>query len=254
MSRVRVATLLELRQQARRPLLIVLLVGLPFFFITRAIAQTEKVPRLVGLPGGGEVLTTMRDVHGANMAAITVAFLAGLAGVFTVHSARQADRRLVVAGFHPWEAITPRLLVLGAATALVTASSLLVTGLSFTPAQWPAFVVGNLLVGLIYGMLGALAGAAVGRLGATYLILIGAMLDIGIVQNPMFGSGEPPAWGAALPGYGPGRIVIGAAFSEQLDAWGPVALALAWTLALGLALAVVLGRLVGVRAGPVTNP
>ena len=79
MSRVGVATRLGFREQARRPLLIVLLVGLPFFFITRAIAQTEEIPRAVGLPGGTSVLTTMRDIHGADMAAITIAFLAGLA-------------------------------------------------------------------------------------------------------------------------------------------------------------------------------
>jgi hypothetical protein len=73
MSRVVVATRLGYREQARRPLLLVLLVGLPFFFITRAIAQTEQLPRSIGIPGGGEVLTNMRDIHGADMAAITVA-------------------------------------------------------------------------------------------------------------------------------------------------------------------------------------
>jgi hypothetical protein len=246
-SRVSVATRLGFREQARRPLLIVMLVGLPFFFITRAIAQTEELPRSIGLPGGGEVLTNMRDIHGADMAAITVAFLAGLAGVFVVHSARQADRRLVVAGFRPREAIAPRLLVLGAATGVVLVASLLVTAVSFTPRQWPAFVVGNLLVGLIYAMLGALAGAAVGRLGATYLLLFGAMLDLGIVQNPMFGSGSPPGWGAALPGYGAGRVIIDGAFSDEFHAWGSLALGLAWTLVLALSVVLVLGRCVSVE-------
>jgi len=136
-SRVAVATRMGFREQARRPLLLALLVGLPFFFITRAIAQTEELPRAIGLPGGGTVLTNMRDIHGADMAAITVAFLAGLVGVFVMQSARQADRRLVLAGFRPLQAVAPRLLVLAAATALVLAVSLTVTALSFTPKQWP---------------------------------------------------------------------------------------------------------------------
>jgi hypothetical protein len=202
-SRVAVATRLGFREQARRPLLLVLLVGLPFFFITRAIAQTEQLPRTIGLPGGGEILTNMRDIHGADMAAITIAFLAGLLGVFVMRSARQADRRLVVAGFRPAEALAPRLLVLATATALVLAVSVAVTALSFTPKQWPAFIAGNLLAGLIYAMLGALAGAAVGSLGATYLMLFGAMLDLGIVQNPMFGSGAPPAGAPCSPATDP---------------------------------------------------
>ena len=58
-TRARVATRLMLREQARRPLLLVLLVGLPFFFITRAIAHTEATPRRIGLPGGTEFLTDM---------------------------------------------------------------------------------------------------------------------------------------------------------------------------------------------------
>ena len=85
----------------------------------------------------------------------------------------------------------PRLAVLAAATAVVLAVSLAVTALSFTPASWPAFVAGNLLVGLTYACIGALAGAALGQLGATYLVLFLAMLGTGILQNPMFGDGTP---------------------------------------------------------------
>jgi lysylphosphatidylglycerol synthetase-like protein (DUF2156 family) len=245
MSRVAVATRLGFREQARRPLLLVLLVGLPFFFITRAIAQTERLPRAIGLPGGGTIATNMRDIHGATMATITIAFLAGLCGVFIMQSAREADRRLVVAGFKPVQAIAPRLLVLAAATALVVVVSLLVTGLSFSPEQWGWFALGNALVGLIYAALGALAGAAVGRLGATYLLLFGAMLDLGIVQSPMFGSGTPPRWAVLLPGYGPGRVVIDAGFSPGFHAWAELALGVGWTIALGFLVALLLGRMVG---------
>ena len=251
MSRVATATRLVFREQRRRPLLVVLLVVLPFFFITRAIAQTEELPRAIGLPGGGSVVTTMRDIHGADMAAITIAFLAGLVGMFTMQSARQADRRLVIAGFRPAEALAPRVLVVAAATALVVAVSLAVTALSFTPELWAPFIAGNALVGLIYAQLGAVAGAAVGKVGATYLVLFGAMLDLGIVQNPMFGSGEPPGWGVALPGYGPGRVIVDAAFSSEFHAWGALALGLAWVVVLCVAVIVVLGRVVGLRrSGP----
>ncbi len=114
-ARVATATRLGFREQARRPLLLVLLVVLPFFVITRAIARTQPTPRLIGLPGGGEVLTTLKDVHGASMVTITVAFLAALCGAFIMSSAQSADRRLVVAGFRPIEAVLPRLAVLASA-------------------------------------------------------------------------------------------------------------------------------------------
>lgn len=247
MSRILVATRLGFREQARRPLLLVLLVGLPFFFISRAIAATERLPRQIEVPAGDHVLTNMRDIHGAVMAAITVSFLAGLVGVFVMQSVRQADRRLVVAGFRPRQVLAPRLLVLSAATVLVLLVSVSVTALSFQPEQWLAFVAGNLLTGLIYAMLGALAGAVVSGLGATYLMLFGAMLDLGIVQNPMFGTGAPPAWGALLPGYGPCRIIVNAAFSSGFHAWAGLAMSLGWTLALGTGVLLVLGRVVAVE-------
>ena len=242
-SRVATATRLGFREQARRPLLVVLLVVLPFFFITRAIAATEPKPRLIGLPGGGEILTTMRDAHGASMVTITVAFLAALCGAFIMRSAQSADRRLVVAGYRPMEAVLPRIALLATATAIVLVVSLAVTALSFTPAAWPAFIAGNLLVGLTYACIGALAGAALGQLGATYVVLFLAMLGIGILQNPMFGDGTPGGLAHVFPDYGAGRIVIDGAFSGTFHAWGELALALGWLAILGAGVAWVLRRL-----------
>lgn len=247
-GRVLTATRLGFREQARRPLLLVLLVVLPFFFITRAIARTEATPRRIGLPGGGEVLTTMKDLHGASMVTITVAFLAALCGAFVMRSAQSADRRLVVAGYRPIEAVLPRLAVLTAATALVLIVSLAVTALSFTPASWPAFVAGNLLVGLMYACIGALAGALLGSLGATYLVLFLAMLGIGILQNPMFGDGTPGGLAYVLPDYGAGRVLIDGAFSLGFHAWAQLGLALAWLTLLAFGVAATLRRLLGTAA------
>ena len=66
------------------------------------------------------------------------------------------------------------------------------TAASFTPAAWLAFVAAALAIGLIYAALGALAGALMDKLGATYLMLFLVMTDVGIAQNPMFGAGTPP--------------------------------------------------------------
>ena len=241
-TRVHVATRLVMREQARRPLLVVLLVVLPFFFITRAIAATEPKPRLIGLPGGSHLLTDMQALHGASMVTITIAFLAGLCGAFVMRSARSSDRRLVVAGFSPTQAILPRMTVLGAATLIAVVVSLAVTAISFTPVSWGWFAVGNILVGLIYASVGALAGALLGQLGATYFVLFAAMLSTGILQSPMFGSGTPGGPAALLPDYGPGRVIIDGAFGSGFAAWGPLALGLAWTVLLLGAVLLVLRR------------
>ena len=242
-------TTLGVRELARRPLLLVLLVALPFFFITRAIASTVPQPRVVPLPGGGDVLSNMQDVHGATMASITIAFLAGLCGLYVLQSAREADRRLVVAGFRPVEVVLPRLATIGAATAIVVIVSMLVTALSFTPEQWLAFAAAGVLVGLTYGAIGALAGVGLGRLGGTYFMLFLPMVDLGIAQTPMFGDGAPDDWARLLPGYGAGRVAVDAAFSPEFHAAGELALAVVWALGALTAVAWVLSRWLGVRPG-----
>lgn len=247
MSRIEVATRLSFREQARRPLLLVLLVALPFFFITRAIASTVPQPRSVPLPGGGVVLTNMRDIHGATMTAITVAFLAGLCGLFILQSAREADRRLVLAGFTPAEAVIPRLLTLMAATGLIVAVSVAVTAISFQPHAWVPFAVANLLVGITYGGLGALAGALLGRLGGTYLMLFLPMIDLGIAQSPMFGDAAPGGWAVLLPGYGPGRVLVESSFASGFEAWPDLAIAGAWATLTVAVVAALLIQAVGVR-------
>ena len=241
-TRTLAAARLGLREHRRRPLLLTLLVVLPVWFIARAIAVTEPIPKRIGLPGGGSILTTMRDIHGADMALIAVGFLVGLCGVFLMLSAREADRRLVVAGFRPGEAIAARLLVLLAATAVVVTVSIAVTAWRFDVRQWPAFAAAIALAGLEYGSLGALAGALLGRIAAVYVLFFGAMIDLGIAQNPMFGDGTPNGWALALPGWAPTRLAVDAAFSDAFHAGTELVVALAWTGVLLALVALVLRR------------
>jgi hypothetical protein len=122
------------REYRRNLALWVLLVGLPIFFITLSIATTPDDPAPVELAEGGTraiTMLSMVDVHGAVMVAITVAFLAGLAGLFVVLGSAEADRRLVIAGFKPREVLAARLGVIVLAAVLVSAVSLAVTAASF---------------------------------------------------------------------------------------------------------------------------
>jgi hypothetical protein len=189
----------------------------------------------------------MRDVHGAVMAGLAIAFVAGLVGVFAMQSALQGDRRLVMAGFRPGEAIGARLIVLGAVTGLVVAVSAGVTALNFDPASWTRLVAALALTGAIYAAIGALAGAFLDKLAATYLILFLVMADLGVVQNPLFGDGAPDGWAVILPAYGPVRMMVDGAFSSQFHAFGELLASLAWVGALGTAVYLLLRRTVSER-------
>jgi hypothetical protein len=246
-GRMLTATAMAMRDTRRRPLILILLVMLPAYVITRSIVETEATPQQIGLPGGELLGSNMRDIHGAVMGGTVIAFAAGLVGVFVMQSALQGDRRLVLAGFRPGEAITARLVVVAAATALVVTVSAIVTAFAFEPASWIPFLAGLTLIGLIYAALGALIGAVLDKLAATYLILFGAMTDVSIVQNPMFGDGTPDGWAVVLPGYGPSRLMVDGAFSPTFHASDELVLSLAWTVVLGACAMLVLRRAVGRR-------
>ena len=246
-GRMLIATRLGFAEQARRPLLLVLLVTVPFVFITWSFWVTEAIPRVVELPGGATVPTTMRAIHGAIMVPITVAFLAGLVGMFVVRSALESDRRLVIAGFSPGEVVVPRLAVIAAATGVVGAVSIAVTTLDFVPESWWPFLAGNLLAGLTYALIGALAGATLGALGGAYFMFFLPMVDFGIAQNPMFFDGHPPGWATALPGWGSTRTIVDGAFSSEFGATIGLLVALAWVVALAGAVVMLLIRAVAPR-------
>lgn len=246
-GRIGVALRLYAREIARRPLVIALIVFLPFFFITRAIAATEATPRTLTLAGGVVAETTMRDAHGAMMAAITIAFISGLVGASIARSSIQSDQRLVLAGFTVKEALVPRILSLAAIAMVATVVSMAVTALSFEPQSWPAFIVGNVFVAVIYGLIGVLAGALFGQLGATYFVLFLAMLGMGILQNPMFGDGSPSGLAYFMPDYGAARVIVDGAFGGGFSASGAAASALAWIAGLGFAVILTLGRSLGVH-------
>ena len=246
-ARARTATSMAFRDQRRRPLVLILLILLPAYVITKSVAETLGTPRRIGLPDGVWVTTTMKDLHGAGMGGVVIAFAAALLGVFVMQSALQGDRRLVVAGYRPGETVLARLLVLMAATALVVSVSALVTAVNFTPASWAPLIAALILLGLIYAALGALAGAVLDKLAATYLMLFLVMTDLGVVQSPMFS--ETPGSGAVLlPGYGPSRVMYDGAFSQSFHATAELLLSLGWLTALGVAVYLVLRRAVGSRA------
>ena len=241
------AASMAFRDQLRRPLVLILLVAVPAYVITRSVAETLETSRRIGLPDGLRVTTTMQELHGAGMGGLVVGFVVALVGVFVVQSALQADRRLVLAGMRAGEAVAARLLVLLSATLLVVAVAALTTAANFTPDSWAPVLVALTLIGMIFGAIGALLGAMLDRLAATYLILFLVLTDLGVVQSPMFGEGEPGQFAVLLPGYGPARLMYEGAFSGRFQALPELIIAVAWAVLLLSALYLLLRRAVGPR-------
>jgi hypothetical protein len=213
------------KEYRRNIALWVLLIGLPLFFITLSIAVTPDDPTPVALVEGGQSnisALSMTDVHGAIMVAITVAFLAGLAGLFVVLGSAEGDRRLVLAGL---------LGVITLAAVLVSGVSLAVTALSFDPAAWLTFSMATLAIAVTYAMIGVVVGPLVGRLGGLYLMFLLPFLDVGLAQNIMFDA-APPSWASWMPAHGAVRVLVDGAFTPTFDEVGGLILALVWLVGL----------------------
>jgi hypothetical protein len=224
------------REYRRNTVLWVLLVLGPVLFISVAIAATPDDPLPVRLSEGGRQFVRMlpeNDLHGATMAAMTITFLAGLAGLFVVIGSAQADRRLALAGFRSREVLAARIALITAVTLLATGVALAVTARDFIPQQWLTFAGANLLVGLTYGFIGVVLGPLLGRVGGLYLIFLVIFVDVGIAQNVMFDA-APPAWAKFMPAYGASRVLVDGAFTPGFDETGALLLALAWLGAIAL--------------------
>ena len=246
-SPTRTAAAMAFRDEFRRPLVPILLVVVPAFIVLWSVSITQPEIRQIELPHGVWVTTTMKALHGPEMAKFTVAFVTALVGAFVMQASRQGDRRLVVAGLQPRGAILARMLVLLGATAVVVTVSTLVTALEFTPASWPAVIAALILTGLIYGAIGVLAGAVLDKLATTYLILFVVMVDLSVVQTPMFHA-SPSSYAPFLPGYGPTQVMLEGAYSPVFHATGELLIAFAWVVWLAIIAWLVLRRTL--PAGP----
>ncbi len=243
-ERVRAGIRAGSREYRRNRVLWAVLVVVPVVFIALAISVTPTVPGPIALVNGGKPYTemiSMRRIHAATMVPITSAFLAGLTGLFMITGSASGDRRLMLAGFRRREVLAARMAVVTAAAAVSTLVAVAVSGAWYPPRQWAAFIAANMLVTLMYAMIGILVGPHTGRLGGLYLILLLAFVDVGLGQTIMFGDTQP-TWGAYLPSRGPSRLLIDSAFTTRFDETAYALLSLAWLLGLTAVAAVVFHR------------
>lgn len=234
--------LVLVRQYLRNTLLVAPLIIVPAVFLSTSYYTTRATDLEIIVSVAGErraMDVWMPDLHGAIMVPVVTAFLAGIAGLFIMLDASRADGRLVVAGVPARTVATTRILLITAFSAGVALLAVGVTVIHNPPDALTGFALANLLVGLTYGFIGALVFLAVGRLGGAYLMLFVPMIDIGIFQDPMMISGEPPSWMKLLPGFGGTRFALDAAFTKQGDDWPALLAAILWAIALAFVTAIV---------------
>jgi len=200
-----------LREYARTPVLIALLLFLPVYFvgIFVYVLPASEVP--ITVPGEGQQIVATAELYGVLLVPLLSALIGGIAGMFLMQTASDADNRLVLAGYRPVQVIAARFGLLVVASAVATAVALAVLSVEFVPKSLSVFVVASVLAGLIYGLVGVLVGLVLGRLGGVYTMLFLPMLDVFFFQNPM---ADEKLWLADYtPGHAVSEIAVDAGFS-----------------------------------------
>lgn len=207
------------REYARTPVLLALLVAVPAY-VVGVITRVAPDGRLPVTVDGTRVVASAPDLYGVLMAPMAAALVAGITGLFLVQSGREADGRLVLAGFHPAEVVTARLGLLGGVGLLATAVAVGALWTTFQPDAVGWFVAAVLLGAVTYGLVGALVGTLFDRLPGTYLLLFAPSLDLFLFQNPAAAAPPLAEW---LPGHYAVELAMQAAFTEVDPAvlgWG----------------------------------
>jgi len=238
------------QQYLRNGLFITLLIIMPPAFITLSFTTTPDALLPVGLREGGgiqTVLLSMPDLHGALMVPMTAAFLSGFVGLFVMFNAREGDRRLVIAGYSLPNLLAVRLTMIVVLSLAITLLSVGVTLISFRPEQTGTFFLINLVSALQYAFLGAVAGTFLNAVSGTYLMFFAPMIDIGLVQNPMFPRESVQWWAKLLPGYAPMEVLTDISFTPGFDTWGFLGLSVLYVVALGAVAAVLFVRVTAAR-------
>lgn len=179
------------------------------------------------------------------MVPMTVAFLAGILGMFVMLSSREADRRLVNAGYPALLLLLVRLGIVTIISVFITTLAVGITTIDFVPEQLAVFFLINLVSALQYAFIGAVVGTFLSAMGGTYLMFFMPMIDIGIVQNPMFVREEVAWWVKLLPGYMPMEVLMDVSFTPGFDTGVELALSFVYLLGLAAVAGALFWRLTG---------
>ncbi|WP_436927890.1 hypothetical protein [Halosimplex amylolyticum] len=213
--RVTTAVTMGVREFRRTPVLLALLAFLPAYIIGAFVLLVPDVDVPATIEGT-TVAVPMAEFAAAFMTPVTVAILSGIVGLFLVQTSQAADDRLRLAGYSAADLVVSRVGTLGLGTVVVTAASVLVAALAFTPETIVPFVAATLLVGLTYGILGVVVGIVLGRLGGVYVMLFSPMVDVLMFQNPL--ATDAPEWTRLLPSHYATNALFDAAFTSSADA------------------------------------
>lgn len=223
MTRTTTAVRSGTRELRRTPVLLALLAFAPAYLVGLFTYVAPDQPAVVRLTDE-TVRVTLTEVLPAFTTPLTAALLSGIAGLFLMDAAAEADARLAVAGYRAHQVVLARVGLLVGISTIASAVSVGVMLTAFDPDHPAWFALSTVLAALLYGVVGVLAGLLLDRLPGVYLVMFATTVDLFLFQNPLATDRPPVAeW---LPGHFPMRLAMDAGFAGSVTVSD-----LAWALA-----------------------
>lgn len=239
MSTLRTTFEMGIREYARTPVLLGLLAFLPVYLILVFHRVMPESRATVEVPVQGAMAVEMRTLTTILTTPMAAAFVGGAAGLFLMQSAGAVDGRLSLVGADASAIVAARggVLALAAVVGSLVAVGVLSTVASVERVLW--YLLATLLVGLLYGGVGALVGLVLNRLAGIYVLMFGPFFDLFLAQNPL--TDETHALAPFLPGHFPMKLAFDAALTARVaprNLW----LSLAYLAVLALVVGVAFDR------------
>lgn len=198
-----------LREYYRNTLNLVLLVVIPILLIQ---SFGKALSRLADLFSGITLTLNMGKALGALWSA---AFLSGIMGFFMMSGAREADRRLVRAGYHPVQVVGLRLVTVAILSIIASVVSYILLIIQFTPKNLVLAFAAIYLAAVIYSALGILVGSLIpGELEGSFAMLFFFVMDA-FIGSPLFGTTSGVF--ALLPTHYPTKILAAMTAQQPHD-------------------------------------
>jgi hypothetical protein len=187
-----------LREYYRNTINLVFLVLVPTLFVLSfgdALSQVAGLLQVILTPNMGIALAAMWSS----------AFLSGIMGFYMIVGAREADRRLVRAGYSTFHVVASRLLTVALLGSIATITSYLVLLTQLTPKDYLLTFAILYLAAIIYGAIGILIGSLIsGELEGSFSLLFFFTMDA-FIGSPLFGTTLDVF--AILPTFYPAKIL-----------------------------------------------
>ena len=218
-KRIKTSLFMILRMLFRRRVVILLLVIMPLVFLS-VVELTASLKhiffRLASLDEKVFIEESQKQISLIFFSVTSTGFLVSFLALNLIQINSDANRRLVICGYHPLELLIANLLCLLLIILFIAIYIGLLINVFFSVKHLIMYIFGLSLIGFVYGCYGLAIGSLLkGKLEGVFLIILLANIDSGWLQNPMYyADAQNNIIIRYLPAYFPSQSVIISAFTD----------------------------------------